>query len=84
MNDPDWYRNLTPHAQEAVDQTLHLVCGFALSAIGGAYLSMVSLYIREFWIQLPVEPVQDTRTDMAFWTCGAGIYEVARLITKSL
>jgi len=78
LSDPQWYRDLTPQRQEAVDQTLHLVCGLGLCAIGGAYLSMVSLYIREFWLQWPVERVADTRKDMAFWTAGTGVWEIVR------
>jgi len=81
LNDPRWYRDLTPQGQEAVDQTAHLVCGLVLSAIGGAYLSMVALFIREFWIQWPVERVADTRKDMAFWIGGAGIWEVVRMLS---
>jgi len=81
LNDPRWYRDLTPQGQEAVDQTAHLICGLVLSAIGGAYLSMVALFIREFWIQWPVERVADTRKDMAFWIGGAGIWEVVRMLS---
>lgn len=42
---------------------------------------MVGLYIREFWLQWPLERIEDTRTDMAFWTAGAGIWELWRLIS---
>tara|TARA_R110000744_G_scaffold78292_1_gene154326 strand:- start:1558 stop:1803 length:246 start_codon:yes stop_codon:yes gene_type:complete len=78
LNDPEWYKRLHPETQEVVDQTAHLFLGLGLSAMGGAYLSMVALYIREFWIQWPVERVADTRKDMAFWIGGTGIWEVAR------
>ena len=81
MTDPQWYRDLTPQRQEAVDQIAHLVCGLVLCALGGAYLSMVSLYIREFWIQWPVDRVADTRKDMAFWITGTGICEVVRVFS---
>jgi len=81
LNDPRWYRDLTPQGQEAVDQTAHLICGLVLSALGGSYLSMVALFIREFWIQWPVERVADTRKDMAFWIGGAGIWEVVRMLS---
>jgi len=63
-----------------VDQTAHLICGLVLSAIGGAYLSMVVLYVREFWLQWPVKRVADTRKDMAFWIGGTGICEIGRLL----
>jgi hypothetical protein len=39
---------------------------------------MASLYIREFWLQWPVERVADTRKDMAFWTAGTGVWEIVR------
>jgi len=81
LNDPRWYRDLTPQGQEVVDQTAHLVCGLVLSAIGGAYLSMVALYVREFWLQWPVERVADTRKDMAFWTAGTGVWEIVRALS---
>ena len=84
IKDPDWYKKLSPEGQELVDQSLHLILGIVSCAIGGAYLSMVCLYIREFWIQWPVERVEDTRTDMAFWTCGAGIFELIKLIHGTL
>lgn len=42
---------------------------------------MVALFIREFWIQWPVERVADTRKDMAFWIGGAGIWEVVRMLS---
>tara|TARA_Y100000361_G_scaffold87255_1_gene77517 strand:+ start:445 stop:690 length:246 start_codon:yes stop_codon:yes gene_type:complete len=78
LNDPQWYRDLTPQRQEAVDQIAHLVCGLSLCALGGAYLSMVGLYAREFWVQWPVERIEDTKRDMAFWTAGAGVWEIVR------
>ena len=81
MTDPQWYRDLTPQRQEAVDQIAHLVCGLSLCALGGAYLSMVGLYVREFWVQWPVERIEDTRKDMAFWTAGAGVWEVVRALS---
>tara|TARA_R110002167_G_scaffold70540_5_gene199129 strand:+ start:469 stop:714 length:246 start_codon:yes stop_codon:yes gene_type:complete len=81
VSDPEWYKRLHPETQEAVDQTAHVVLGFGLSALGGSYLSMVSLFIREFWIQWPVERVADTRKDMAFWIGGAGIWEVVKVFS---
>tara|TARA_Y100000996_G_scaffold402808_1_gene375154 strand:+ start:654 stop:899 length:246 start_codon:yes stop_codon:yes gene_type:complete len=79
MPDPQWYRDLTPRKQEAVDQIAHLVCGLGFSAIGGAYFSMVALYVREFWIQWPIDRALDTRVDMAFWIAGSGAWELLRL-----
>lgn len=76
MNDPRWYKKLSRKNREAVDQTLHLICGLGLSAVGGAYLSAVILYVREFWLQWPVERIADTRRDMAFWLAGIGAYEL--------
>jgi hypothetical protein len=78
LSDPQWYKNLSPIGREAVDQTLHLICGFSLSALSGAYSSAVVLYIREFWLQWPVERVADTRKDMAFWLAGMGLFEIWR------
>jgi len=78
MNDPLWYKNLSPQKREAVDQTLHLICGLGICAIAGSYVSMVSLYVREFWLQWPVERVADTRKDMAYWILGTGICELLR------
>lgn len=42
---------------------------------------MVALYVREFWLQWPVERVADTRKDMAFWIGGAGIWELWRMLS---
>lgn len=78
MEDPIWYKKLSPRMKEAVDQTLHVVCGLFFSALGGSFFSAVVLYVREFWLQWPVERVADTRKDMAFWLAGMGLFEIWR------
>jgi hypothetical protein len=78
MEDPIWYKKLSPEMKEAVDQTLHVVCGLFFSALGGSFFSTVVLYAREFWLQWPIERAADTRKDMAFWMAGIGSYEIWR------
>jgi len=45
------------------------------------YASILALFIREFWVQWPVERVADTRLDMAFWISGIGFAEIAGMIS---
>ena len=81
MGDPDWYSYLSPWAQECVDQMLHITLGFLIAMFVGSFFSIVVLFVREFWVQWPVERVADTRLDMAFWISGIGFAEIAGMIS---
>lgn len=64
-----------------VDQMLHFALGFSIAMFAGSYASIVVLFVREFWVQWPVERVVDTRLDMAFWISGIGFAELAGMIS---
>lgn len=73
-----WFRDLDPQVEEAVEQALHLLCGLFISCFFGSFMSMLIVYIREFWWQWPLERIGDTRKDMGYWILGSGIWEAWR------
>ena len=70
-----WYDDLPDIAQEAVDQTLHFVAGFAFSALGGPIVSVVVVLIRELvqnWGDSDNDYL-DMTIDILVWGLGAAL-----------
>lgn len=69
---PQWYEDLPRAWQEVVDQTLHFVAGFLISALTNPAISIGVAWIRELIQNWGDEDNDylDLATDLLVWTLG--------------